>query len=241
MQCKLCQKERKLCKSHIIPKFFFRRMKDEKGRMLFIPTSEDSSVQYKQDGVYEKMLCHDCEAYLSAFERRASGVFYKNMEYFDTDAQNKIRVVNLEYKEFKLFQLSVLWKAGVAKNRFFNNVRLGPHLEIIRKMLIEKDPGAPHEYGCIMVGLTDPDIPFRVVMMPERGRDGAHTMYRFTFGCCLWLYVVSSHSKSFEKKEYFLQKDGSMLFLSYPAKEVPFIRAMAKELVAVGKGNSPDS
>jgi hypothetical protein len=48
----------------------------------------------------------------------------------------------LDYAMFKLFHLSVLWRAGVSTREEFRNVKLGSHEDVIRQMLLRDDPGA---------------------------------------------------------------------------------------------------
>jgi hypothetical protein len=51
----------------------------------------------------------------------------------------------------KLFQLSILWRASVAKGDFFSKVKLKPrHEEEIRKMLLNGEPGKEDRYPCGM-------------------------------------------------------------------------------------------
>jgi len=57
----------------------------------------------------------------------------------------------IDYKLFKLFQLSLLWRAGVSDRPIFKEVALGRHQEILRRMLLDDDPGESHKYGCIML------------------------------------------------------------------------------------------
>jgi len=236
MICKLCLKNKPLCNSHIIPEFFYKMMYDEKGRMLKLSTVEGERNLYKQKGIYEKLLCKACEQLINKFEKHVKEVFYDNMEYYKTDNNNEIKIVNIDYNKFKLFQLSLLWRASISKDAFFENVNLGPHENKIRLMLLNEKPGDIHEYGCIIVGLSTQEFgSFDAIMKPEQGRIEGHRTYRFIMGSSLWLILVSQHSHIFERKRYFLQKDGTLLFKVFPAKEAPFISRMVENLRETGK------
>jgi len=63
-------------------------------------------------------------------------------------------VSGIDYAPFKLFQLSTLWCAAVAKGEFFSRVALGPHGETVRQMLLGGDPGEPWQYGCLVYQMT---------------------------------------------------------------------------------------
>jgi hypothetical protein len=45
---------------------------------------------------------------------------------------NVVHISGLNYEQFKLFQLSVLWRAGVSSHQFFDKVKLGQHAEELR-------------------------------------------------------------------------------------------------------------
>ena len=89
-QCALCGKETELEKSHIIPKFVFRRIINNSatGFMRNIFNSEKRI----QDGSKQYLLCGDCEDRFNSYETIfASNVFnpYKNGKLED-----------FEYKEW---------------------------------------------------------------------------------------------------------------------------------------------
>ena len=63
--CKLCLQEKELCESHIIPKFVYRPVNDEKRREVVISENKYSIVQ---NGVKIPLLCKECEGKLSNYE-----------------------------------------------------------------------------------------------------------------------------------------------------------------------------
>ena len=107
-----------------------------------------------------------------------------------------VEIHGLDYTLFKLFHLSILWRASVSNRDEFRNVKLGPHEETIRKMLLADDPGAPQTYpfwGRILFDPADRRVTDDVIVEPEASRVDAHYIYVFTFGGCAWYYIVSSH------------------------------------------------
>lgn len=211
-------------------------MYDEKGRMIKMSTTEGERNLYKQQGIYERLLCINCENFINDFEKHVKKVFYDKMDYLETENKEVIKIVDLDYNKFKLFQLSLLWRASVSKNPFFINVALGPHEEIIRNMILNKNPGKIHEYGCIILGLTTKELGlFDAIITPEKGRIENHIAYRFILGSSLWFYLVSKQSHRFERKKYFLQQDGTLLYNKFTAKDIPFIRKMVTDFKNAGK------
>ena len=119
---------------------------------------------------------------------------------------------NLDYHRFKLFQLSVLWRAGISTLADFSAVTLGPHAEIIRKMLIAQNPGQSYQYGCVMFFTqTDMEVEQYVMMMPNAVKFAGQRGFLFMFGGIFWHYIVSKHSHLFPHQKNFLSKEGTLL------------------------------
>jgi hypothetical protein len=75
----------------------------------------------------------------------------KEMAETEIPADESYAVVSgVEYQPFKLFLMAQLWRAGVASDPLWEVVRLGPHEDRLRKMLLEADPGKSHEYACAL-------------------------------------------------------------------------------------------
>ena len=104
----------------------------------------------------------------------------------------------------KLFQLSILWRASVSKLEIFGDVKLGPHEEYLRNMLINENPGKDYEYGCLQfaIFMEETKLADGLIMPPAIIRLDGFRLCRFTFGGLIWLYVVSSHNHLYRWKEY---------------------------------------
>jgi len=199
-------------------------MYDDKGRMLIVPLDAEEKIRYAQQGEKEELLCASCEQHINDFEKHVNRVFFHKFAYEPTEQPGEGLIVELDYTKFKLFQLSVLWRASVSTLPTYAQVNLGPHEEQIRQMIINRTPGPPHQYGCVVTGLeTGTDIPFDLILQPRRGRWDGHVAYRFVFGHCIWIYVISSHSRTHSRADYFVRKDGTMRFRIMHLKDVGFI------------------
>jgi len=72
--CKLCEKEKKLSESHIIPKFVFRWLKRTGGKFI---RKADNPNKREEDGIKYYLLCNDCEQLFSKLEDKfARDIFY---------------------------------------------------------------------------------------------------------------------------------------------------------------------
>src|SRR3546814_7896147 len=91
-----------------------------------------------------------------------------------------VSVTGIDYAQFKLFLLSLLWRAGVAKGRYFERVTLGPHEERLRAMLHDGDPGPFDLYHCILWGLNlQPNEIPQLMVQPCKDKVWGHTTYHF--------------------------------------------------------------
>jgi hypothetical protein len=155
MHCSLCLSERPLQESHIIPEFLYGVMYDDKHRYNVLSLAPDLPDRLEQKGARERLLCRECEQRFSKFERYASLVLKGGAPGMDGQRSGDIvSVTGIDYAQFKLFLLSLLWRAGVASGRYFERVALGPHEERLRLMLRNGDPGPFDLYPCILWGLN---------------------------------------------------------------------------------------
>lgn len=190
--CALCLEGGVLRDSHIISEFLYSAMYDEKHRFHVVEAGEKYPY-YEQKGYRELLLCQDCETTLSMWETYARGLLMGGVQLQYRREDNITWVHGIDYQRFKLFQLSLLWRAGVATDEFFSKVTLGPHAERLRAMLLAEDPGEPWQYGCLMIGIRREGNMVPVIMQPTPVRILDAQGMRFTFGGYLWAYRIASH------------------------------------------------
>lgn len=157
MICKLCQEDTKLLKkSHIIPDFMYKEIYDEKHFLYRGSAKNLDKMQTVPTGEYDSnILCKNCDnEIIGSYESYGSGVFFdglpqSNCPTFKSGKINDIHVTlfeNLEYDKFKLFLLSLLWRASISNRKFFKNVNLGDDEERIRKLLLSGKAGNDSSY-----------------------------------------------------------------------------------------------
>ncbi len=227
--CALCLERRELCNSHVISDFLYKAMYDEKHRFHQVTVGEDRA-RFQQSGLREYLLCDACEARLSAWEQYARVVLKGGIELQYSNEHGITWVSGIDYTKFRLFQLSILWRAGCAKHRFFENVVLGPHQEHIRRMLIRSDPGHPGLYPCLMKGLRLEGRVADVVIQPTKVRIANVRGYRFVFGGFLWAYAVARHSLHGAASAFAIQRNGRMGLVTGDLETAPFFRKLISRL-----------
>ena len=133
MGCRLCTSSQDLCRSHILPEFLYRLLYDDKHRFSILEKGIIGS-RYGQRGLSEKLLCRACEQRFSAHEKYAADVMRGRLGHRAQVIGNEILIHDVDYAPFKLFQLSILWRASVSTLDFFRLVSLGPREELLRKI-----------------------------------------------------------------------------------------------------------
>ena len=225
--CALCNNVAPLCESHIIPEFLFKTLYDDKHRFHQLSISDYRS-RLLQKGMREYLLCEGCEGKFSRWETYARSVIVRGAELRYTREGKITWVSGIEYEPFKLFEMSILWRAGVATVDFFRNVRLGPHEERLRKMLLAGEPGPPWRYGCMIAGTRIDGRPSTGMMIePTPIRLDGLAGVRFIFGGFTWGFLVSSHRPVFPSAGViFLQRDGRLPIIVGDLEDAPFFQEM---------------
>ncbi|MCF7981164.1 MAG: hypothetical protein K9K86_04215 [Pseudomonadales bacterium] len=237
--CKLCQKEAELKNSHIIPEFFYRRLYDDKHRFNVVPLDPTENARYEQKGLREHLLCNDCEQQFSKYEKYTRGIFYGGKSIL-IGRGNPIRISRVDYQRFKLFQLSLIFRAALSKLPFFYSVKLGHHEERIRKMLLKEDPGDETDYPCmVIVFLRDKNVPMDdFIHPPDRLKLYGHTLYRMVLGGGFWIWIISSHSRQFPRLDFILKKDGTFQIPLRKAEDSQFFKDIAQKMRKVKSHDS---
>lgn len=209
MTCRLCLQTYELCDSHIVPEFLYKTLYS-KEKHNFVQLSGPPKVRKWQKGFREKLLCRNCEDKLNKWETYAAQVLVGGTEIGFEKLQNTIMVRDIDYTKFKLFQLSLIWRAGASGLQQFSNVNLGPHEEKIRCMIEKDNPGAPADYGCLIIFTPSYfDLTGQMMMLPQETKFDGHRCYTFLMAGMTWVFFVSSHVRQLlHAEKMFLGLDG---------------------------------
>ena len=225
--CKLCLKsEKKLCNSHIIPESFYKPAYDEQHRINKWQADIGKETHIKK-GLREYMLCKECEQRINKYEKYATDLWNKNSIVPNKCHSKELLINGLDYTKIKLFHLSVLWRSSVSQLPEFKLISLGPHEEILRKMIINNDAG-PDNYYCIIGNVLEDDgeVAHGLMLQPFKEKIETYRIYYYMFGGCRWIYFTSSHPVTLSKipiHKIRLLKDGQMVLPVMSLKEDPFI------------------
>ena len=239
MRCALCLQEAELRRSHVLPEFLYETLYDEKHRLQVLSIIPEQGNWHEQKGLRERLLCDACEQKLSVWERYASLALKGRLPLTFRQEGSVVHIGGLDYTRFKLFQLSVLWRAGVSTLQFFEKVQLGKHAEILRRLLLAGDPGSSERYGCFMFGLKHESGAFTgIIMQPGKVCLHGHIGYRFVFGGFLWSMLTSSHDLGPPLNQCTLGVNGNTVFLLRNATDMKNLVSFSVELGQMGRSPS---
>lgn len=218
--CKLCGNSSRLIKqSHIIPEFMYKKIKDDRNRMSLVPTMPSEKGQIVQTGFFEKnILCRVCEnERFAKLERYVSQVLYNGggdalfQKQKNLDGATSLGIQGLDYKKFKLFALSILWKAHISDHRFFAKINLPDHENRLRTMLLNDDAGRGDEYqiGIIAVKDTKGEL-VRMFSNPDVVRSGSDYFSIFFIAGFFYFINLKSDPDFVLFKKYSLTEDGKI-------------------------------
>ncbi|MEQ2528856.1 hypothetical protein WMO40_19450 [Bacillaceae bacterium CLA-AA-H227] len=219
-KCRLCGEEKKLIKSHIVPEGFYKKIYDDK-RRFFLTSHSRNTATLMQKGQREELLCKECDSNLlgNKYDKYGIEVIRDGLQIQTfTDFEKEIWV-GLDYNKFKIFLLSVLWRAHIAQN-FHTGITLEKSIET---MIVDsiKSGHAPKENVIPIVGLSlvDPqDSDFKCDEIITSGntykREGQlnSKTYIIIFGGYAWTFIVPSAEKNDPQENFYLKENGIMVF-----------------------------
>jgi len=209
--CKLCNEEKKLIKSHIIPDFMYKDLYDENHKLnKFSPDLLASGKKKKERpslGEYESgLLCEKCDnVVIGKYEYYASKTLYGGKlpinespvfkNYINLQDVEFIHCKNINYNKFKLFLLSILWRASISKRNLFSDVYLGIHEDTIRKMIFLNNPKNIDEYPVLLLTyLNDETVYKNIIVQPRIIKEDGRTMYAFIIAGVVYVFHISRNN-----------------------------------------------
>lgn len=229
--CRLCRREGQLRNSHIVPEFLYDDLYNNKQQLLGINGVGPKGRRLIQKGIREPLLCEHCEQYINEHcEKPFRAQWFETSPLPTTWAVDDIFWGNFDCSSFKLFHLSVLFRASVSSLPTYQAVSLGPHEEHIRSLILRRDPGPSWRYPIFGYAVVHHETwtPVRMISAPERVSFNGHRCYGMMYGV-YWCFCTSSH-RNREMERAGLQPDGRMPFHAVPWKEVGIVQDAKKFL-----------
>lgn len=111
--CKLCDQHKKLCRSHILPKSFTKRMRAGAPQVITVVVEEQPQARKSNGEHIELMLCESCEHLLKTNYEDYGTRFFVNKKNI-TENNGHVFITDFEYQTYFLFIVSILWRASVS-------------------------------------------------------------------------------------------------------------------------------
>lgn len=233
--CRLCERERDLAFSHIWPEWGYEGLYDGPDgphRFLYLHGDATWLPSLPQKGLREYLLCASlpretrppdyvaCEDRVGVLENDARRLLWEPGGVTLPAQREDVTINNADYERFKLFQLSLLWRAHLASDPFFEQVDVGTrHGEYLRAMLHAQDPGEPHEYPCVVFTTVFEGKPLRqITLSPYWWAEQARRHYVISFAGFAWYFIVSRQRRD---TTCALQPDGRFVLGRWDVNESP--------------------
>jgi hypothetical protein len=237
--CKLCQNEKELRQSHVVPEFMYQNVYDKSPKRYYhLDIDQEAQAQSKskilQKGVREYLLCDECEGKLSKWERYTANFFYAKTTGNTAYLKEKILTAdgydiyvwaNVDYDSFKLFMMSLLWRLFISKGYATPEVVPGV-MEKLRLAILNEDPLAYDNYGCLLQVLYYPDgkKAGKIILAPYVTKSASGDIINIFIDGFLFSFYLNSENAAPEQKEFFLNKQGNIQMIGRQALEDPILR-----------------
>ncbi|KAA3597170.1 MAG: hypothetical protein DWQ06_14180 [Calditrichaeota bacterium] len=202
-------------------------MYDEKHR--FIQSNNPKFLLQK--GIREKLLCHDCEQLLAnTYESYGRKVLYGGEEIEILESPQGKFSYNLDYKKFKIFSLSLLWRASISTREMFDEFKLLSNAEEkLRNMILNGNAGETFNFPFYNYVVEEERFGF--IMPPEKYKDNSHRIVRIIIGHFTWFFLISSHTEKFENKDILFKEDGILKVRKIKMSDTELIKQLNLELI----------
>lgn len=217
MICKGCGEEKNLIRAHIIPESFFVGLRDGAKPTKIISNTPGVYPKKSPIGVYDiNTLCRECEDQFQDLDDYGFKVLIQNEsqleKLYDKGELVGYRINDINFKRLKIFFISILWRASISKNYFFNGVDLGALENQAKQIIWERHIPGIHDFSFILSKFDD-DGAGRTILNPHRERWFNINYYRFyLYGYIL--YIKADSRKTPEKFEKSIPENDSLIVIS---------------------------
>ena len=157
--------------AHVIPRSFFKLTRGKGKHSILVGVDQKAlDRKFKQAGVSDKnILCEQCERLFGPYDTHGIEAvldLLNTKQIYRDDFGNPCAYLanKADHATFKLFLLSVLWRASISSVEFYQHIDLGnSHTERIKEMLKNEDPGAQSDYPFICFYQTGHHYPSTVL------------------------------------------------------------------------------
>lgn len=172
------------------------------------------------------------------YEKYVSNLHFSEAVQAALRDKRGMTVVRVDYLRFRLFALSLLWRASVSSLDFFKDVKLNAiDEERLRSMLVRQDPGSPEDYGMfLVVPLSNGKPIFDRMLSPDFTIVEGNFILRFLISGIIWTFCrTRDNGRTPEFGSYFLNEDGNLHIAAMDESNLPMVTDLVERLHTSGK------
>jgi hypothetical protein len=137
----------------------------------------------------------------------------------------------LDYRNLKLFLLSILWRFGETSLPMLTGAHLGTHSEILRRLFDGADPGHHSLYSCVITNVSLNGKSLRQwIIPPKRSRADSHWVWNMVLGSYLLSFYVSNHPPPAPIALMALSPEGTLRIYQSDIRQIPSLLQIALRL-----------
>ncbi len=186
--------------------------------LIFILSDSDhNNPMRRPDGIYDsKLFCAFCEKKFMVYDDYAFKLLNEQKSNRKTlrDQRGKMDVQYYEsydYQKLKLFFMSVLLRASLSEDFFFQKVDVGPFINDLKEAIDKNDPKGVNDFSVLLAYYKNiKKSP--IIFPPERKRIDGINYYYFHIGWVIF-YIKVDKRKTPSSLEPITIKPGGKLYL----------------------------
>ena len=165
LTCRLCGQQKKLIKAHIIPRQFYRRLMEKTPNLLKFEVGNVLNKKITQSGIHEKgLLCAECDNKIGDYDKYGYEVLSAETELKKINSlfggEGKIyEIGQIDMELFRLFLVSLAWRAGIAEDPMFQLVKIGDYEDRLKQVLLGKTVELLDTVTAVIVLFLPPKYP----------------------------------------------------------------------------------
>lgn len=203
MQCRLCLEYKKLCKSHIFPEYFYDTTYNNDHSFIRFSSDKKEYNAKMRKGFYDRLLCKKCEEIIQTYEDHGKFILYGKMKPLLKQGINSYSGSDYNYYKFKLFIMSLLWRASITKRIECKSVALEEKEELFRSILLNRTEVATNNHPILIAqGYINYEITEGIFLEPSlrNFKNDDLEAYTFIIDGIIMQYIGSTSNKSFLDK-----------------------------------------
>lgn len=176
----------------------YKHCYDEHHQYIEFNDQDGKYNKRKSSGIYEHLLCRDCEDIIKKYEDYAKYIIYDKAKPYIHKHRSCYTNKNYNYNFFKLFVLSLLWRASISSMPGYKYASLGKYEEELRLILLNETETPVNVFPCLIyqtyIGEDPADATFMGIY-PGKSKHDGKTIYHFIADGLFFFIAVGSASR----------------------------------------------